>query len=196
MTGGGWVQLRQPRPREVKAKFARLPPHILEEMERRHDEWLETKRFFLQRVQDLQLPFNPLDEIIDGLGGPNAVAEMTGRKGRLIRQENEGVRFEARNASGLSAVTSMDAINIKERDMFQKGEKLVAIISEAASAGISLHAHRKAGNTRRRVHITLELPWSADKAVQQFGRSHRANQVQAPVYKLLCSNIGGETRFV
>ena len=76
----GWVQLRQPRPREVKAKFARLPPHILEEMERRHDEWLETKRFFLQGVQDLQLPFNPLDEIIDGLGGPNAVAEMTGRK--------------------------------------------------------------------------------------------------------------------
>lgn len=43
-------------------------------------------------------------------------------QGRLIRQENGGVRFEARNASGLSAVTSMDAINIKERDMFQKGE--------------------------------------------------------------------------
>lgn len=67
-----------------------------------------------------------------------------GRKGRLVRQRQGagGVKWEARNMSGVQQGATLDLINVHERQLFLDGEKLVAVISEAASAGISLHADR------------------------------------------------------
>ncbi|XP_067015400.2 protein strawberry notch isoform X2 [Anabrus simplex] len=150
------------------------------------------KEELLQKIESLgeKLPPNTLDQLIDELGGPENVAEMTGRKGRVVQTE-DGIQYESRSEVDVP----LETLNLTEKQRFMDGEKDVAIISEAASSGISLQSDRRARNQRRRVHITLELPWSADRAIQQFGRTHRSNQVNAPEYIFLISDLAGERRF-
>jgi hypothetical protein len=157
----------------------------------------------------LLLPNNPIDELMDQLGGPLKVAEMTGKSQRLIRAgylspaANSELAAASRDGANISPHASrssvvgnksgtgdafvyedrkrgksaqLDSINITERHAFQDGKKLVAIISRAASTGVSLQAGKRVKNQRRRVHLTVELAWSADQSVQQMGRSHQSNQ--------------------
>lgn len=114
-----------------------------------------------------------------------------GRKGRVVSTEDGGIQYESRSENDVP----LETLNLTEKQRFMDGEKDVAIISEAASSGISLQSDRRVKNQRRRVHITLELPWSADRAIQQFGRTHRSNQVNAPEYIFLISDLAGERRF-
>ncbi|CAB1314028.1 unnamed protein product [Coregonus sp. 'balchen'] len=125
------------------------------------------KQGLLIKIADLgkELPLNTLDELIDKFGGPEKVSEMTGRKGRVVRRPDGSVRYESRAEQS----HTIDHINLKEKDRFMCGEKLVAIISEAASSGISLQADKRVKNQHRRV--------------------------TAPEYIFLISELAGERRF-
>lgn len=179
-------------------------------------------------VETVSLPLNPLDELIDQLGGESAVAELTGRSHRILHHHPgvadsstdyimEVKTKELKEKGEKREVTSEElrlnddyyyyerrgmnqgneyGVNMCEKNSFQQGIKKIAIISEAASAGISLHSDMRVPNQAKRTHIILELPWSADKIIQQCGRSHRSNQRIPPDYVFLLSKIGGELRFV
>lgn len=69
-------------------------------------------------VSRLRLPPTPLDDLIDQLGGPNAVAEMTGRKVRVVRSQKSFV-FEKRGGSGSDS--AVEASNLAERAAFMDG---------------------------------------------------------------------------
>lgn len=153
----------------------------------------KTVKRLRKTIASLDLPPNALDYLIDRLGGTSKVAEMTGRGWRIVRRN--GTLVSEKRVKDLDCESASDSINASERAAFQSGKKFFGIISQAASTGVSLQADRRARNQRRRLHITLELPWSADQAVQQLGRSHRSNQSSAPSYCLLVSKIGAEQRF-
>ena len=173
------------------------PPEPIRELVGRREELLKS-------IKDLGLPANPLDDIIDRFGVDN-VAEMTGRSGRILRKTDSTFRYTKRfgasqSTYGLSMPVNRedesDCLNVKERKLFMDGKKSVAIISDAASTGVSLHSDRRCKSShKRRVHFTIELPWAADKAIQQLGRSHRSGQMSAPIYKMVVTDLGGERRF-
>lgn len=74
----------------------------------------------------------------------------------MRRTDRPGVRWEARNASGCETSATLDMINVHERTLFLAGTKLIAVISEAASAGISLHADKCAAALVGLADVTLK----------------------------------------
>jgi hypothetical protein len=151
---------------------------------------LALKQELLDRLATLQLPEHPLDQLINHFGAEN-VAEMTGRKNRLVKLSNGDYAYRPRGIVGVPQRQT----NLHELQNFQGKHKRIAIMSEVAATGDSLHSDKRAVNQQRREHIAAELKWSADKQLQDFGRSHRSNQASPPIYLLVYTELGGEKRF-
>ena len=125
------------------------------------------------------IPVNPIDYILNEFGHDN-VAELTGRMTTLKKDSTGKLN------------PYMKPKLVEETEKFQKGEKNIAILSKAGGIGISLHDNVLG---RKRSHIILEMPWSAEDFMQQLGRSHRSNSLTNPEYYLMMTDIPAEMRF-
>ena len=67
-----------------------------------------------------KLPPNTLDHLIDELGGTESVAEMTGRKGRVVNTD-EGITYESRSEVDVP----LEILNLTEKQRFMDGEKVL-----------------------------------------------------------------------
>ena len=79
---------------------------------------------FQHSLSFLICDFSPLDEIIDKLGGPSKVAEMTGRSGRIVRLTPQSEpRYECR----IGAAGHTESLNVQEvtRDIYYSMVKLL-----------------------------------------------------------------------
>jgi len=141
------------------------------------------KEMLLDKLGSIKVPASALDMIINHFGS-DMVAENTGRKRRVVIKDG---RAREENIA-----------NKKQADVqaFQDGEKRIIVFSKAGGTGKSYHADKSAKNQQHRVHYLLQAGWQADAAVQGFGRSHRSNQVSAPTFSLVTTDLKGQMRFI
>lgn len=143
----------------------------------------------IERVNQMSVPDGPLEMLFDAFGTEN-VAEVTGRSRRVVPRRNERgetVRTEETRSSR-HAMSDVEA--------FQNGDKRILVFSDAGGTGKSYHADLRAKNQQQRVHYLVQPGWSASKATQGFGRTHRSNQAQPPLFKLVTTDVMGQKRFV
>ena len=149
-------------------------------------EAIELREKMLQDLRRLKMPDSPLDQLLETFG-PDQVAEMTGRKSRVIIDSETGTKKEQKWSKSKA---------LKDVDAFNDDKKQILVFSEAGGTGASYHADRTFKNQRIRRHYLLQAGWTASKAVQGLGRTHRSNQAQPPEYFLVTTNLKAQKRFI
>ena len=142
------------------------------------------------KINDISIPEGPLDMLINHFGAEN-VAEITGRSSRVVNKTDKNGNIHKELESRNSAKA-----NIAETKAFQDGKKRILVFSSAGGTGRSYHADKRAINQQKRIHYVLQPGWQASEAVQGFGRTHRSNQVDTPIFKLISTDVMGHKRFV
>ncbi len=139
----------------------------------------------LIELATLQVPEGVLEQVINHFGS-DAVAEITMRKRRLVRQKDGSVVEEKLSPASRK----------QDAQAFDDGKKRILIFSYAGGTGRSYHADLRYLNQQRRVHYLVQPGWRADKAIQGLGRTHRTNQAQPPLVKPITTELKAQRRFI
>jgi len=142
----------------------------------------------LKRLGSIKAPDAPLDQIIDAFG-PDAIAEVTGRKERRIPG-----KWTRSGEAELETGRGDPRIDV-EIQQYNDDKRRILVFSGKGGTGTSYHADKRIKNQRRRVHIVIQAGYVANAMKQGEGRTHRSNQSSAPIYVLVTTNLKPELRF-
>ncbi len=156
-------------------------------------ELVARRDLLLKQLASLDVPDGPLEILLNHFG-TDAVAEVTGRKQRVVRKPDEAGNMKTGvEQRGIGS-------NVADAADFQNRKKKILVFSEAGGTGRSYHDDadiaRALGSSARRSHYLIQPGWRADKAMQGFGRDHRTNQASAPIFHLVTTDLKGQKRFI
>jgi len=144
----------------------------------------------LDKIGAIKVPDGPM-EILFNEFGTDMVAEITGRTRRVVKTFNDETgKWEKKSENR----TKND--QMADENAFMDDRKQILVFSDAGGTGRSYHADRTRKNQRQRKHYLIQAGWTASKAVQGFGRTHRSNQSSAPEYVLVTTDLKGQKRFI
>lgn len=139
----------------------------------------------IESIKSMRIPDSPLQTLFNEFG-VDKISEITGRSKRLVKDENGKYQIEPRSKATVAA----------DSEAFTEGKKNILVFSAAGGTGFSWHSDRTFKNRKKRAHYIMQAGWSANVAVQGFGRTHRTNQENQPIYRLVKTDVPGHKRFI
>lgn len=126
---------------------------------------------------------SPIDYLRDALGS-DKVAEMTGRTSYYDSKLGKIVPRVV--MQGKKEIKNIDRVNAVELDRAMNSNDMSCLIYSIKKGGTgnTFSSSFRYKNQRKRAHMVAQPGDNASEALQSLGRSHRANQANAPTYYL------------
>lgn len=178
------LQISRKVPGQDAEKFPVEDPDILRDAERVRAAIAEFPHLSLSPIDDIQERLEAEGRRLYEMGEierPWVVGEISARNIRVSEGRYVPVEEQDRNIT-ISA--------------FNNGSLDALVATRAASTGLSLHAHEKVADQRRRVMIELQIPSNVIARQQFWGRVNRRGQVCEPRFLCLTTELPYQVRIL